>query len=94
MRLQALYGRSVTLLKAPRNASGIGFHGYSALIAVSGFTRDELIGEPHNLIRQPDMPRAAEALYARIRTGESRAFKLHRGVIVRTESHTKSTRKN
>ncbi|CAE6745749.1 methyl-accepting chemotaxis protein [Paraburkholderia haematera] len=116
-----------------------------AFIAVSGYTREELIGQPHNLIRHPDMPReafadmwttirdgrpwtalvknrrkngdhywvqanvtpvvekgavvgylsvrvkpardavrAAEALYARIRTGESRSFKLHRGVVVRT----------
>ncbi|CAE6764617.1 Aerotaxis receptor [Paraburkholderia domus] len=116
-----------------------------AFIAVSGFAREELIGQPHNVIRHPDMPReafadmwttirdgrpwtalvknrrkngdhywvhanvtpvvdkgvvvgylsvrvkpardavrAAEALYARIRTGESRAFRLHRGMVVRT----------
>ncbi|MFM0730258.1 methyl-accepting chemotaxis protein [Paraburkholderia sediminicola] len=116
-----------------------------AFIAVSGYTREELIGQPHNLIRHPDMPReafvdmwatirdgrpwtalvknrrkngdhywvhanvtpvvdkgatvgylsvrvkperdavrAADALYARISAGESRAFKLHRGVVVRT----------
>ncbi len=116
-----------------------------AFIAVSGFTRDELIGQPHNLIRHPDMPReafadmwatiragrpwtalvknrrkngdhywvhanvtpvvekgtvvgylsvrvkperdavrAAEALYARMRTGEARGIKLRRGVVVRT----------
>jgi aerotaxis receptor len=116
-----------------------------AFIAVSGFTRDELIGQPHNLIRHPDMPReafadmwatirdgrpwtalvknrrkngdhywvhanvtpvvekgavvgylsvrvkpernavrTAEALYARMRTGESRGVQLRRGVVVRT----------
>ncbi|MFM0002260.1 methyl-accepting chemotaxis protein [Paraburkholderia dipogonis] len=116
-----------------------------AFIAVSGFTRDELIGQPHNLIRHPDMPReafadmwatirdgrpwtalvknrrkngdhywvhanvtpvvekgavvgylsvrvkpernavrTAEALYARMRTGESRGVRLRRGVVVRT----------
>ncbi|REG51231.1 methyl-accepting chemotaxis sensory transducer with Pas/Pac sensor [Paraburkholderia sp. BL6669N2] len=116
-----------------------------AFIAVSGFTRDELIGQPHNLIRHPDMPReafadmwatirdgrpwtalvknrrkngdhywvhanvtpvvekgavvgylsvrvkpvraavrATEALYARMRSGESRGVQLRRGVIVRT----------
>ncbi|HYS65238.1 MAG TPA: methyl-accepting chemotaxis protein [Paraburkholderia sp.] len=116
-----------------------------AFIAVSGFTRDELIGQPHNLIRHPDMPRdafadmwttirdgrpwtalvknrrkngdhywvkanvtpvvekgavvgylsvrvkperdavcAAEALYARMRGGESRGVKLRHGVVVRT----------
>ncbi|CAB3801035.1 methyl-accepting chemotaxis protein [Paraburkholderia fynbosensis] len=116
-----------------------------AFIAVSGFTRDELIGEPHNLIRHPDMPReafadmwttiregrpwtalvknrrkngdhywvranvtpvvengavvgylsvrvkpereavrAAETLYARMRSGETRGVALRRGVVVRT----------
>ncbi|MBW0446055.1 PAS domain-containing methyl-accepting chemotaxis protein [bacterium M00.F.Ca.ET.228.01.1.1] len=116
-----------------------------AFVAVSGFTHDELIGQPHNLIRHPDMPReafadmwatirdgrpwtalvknrrkngdhywvqanvtpvvkqgavvgylsvrikptrdavrAAEALYARMRTGEARGVKLLRGVVVRT----------
>ena len=30
-----------------------------AFIEVSGFTRDELLGQPHNLIRHPDMPEEA-----------------------------------
>ena len=29
-----------------------------AFIEVSGFTRDELIGQPHNIVRHPDMPPA------------------------------------
>ena len=29
-----------------------------AFIKISGFTRDELIGQPHNLVRHPDMPPA------------------------------------
>jgi aerotaxis receptor len=41
-----------------------------AFIAVSGFTREELIGQPHNLIRHPDMPREAFAdLWTTIRDG-------------------------
>ncbi|MEK9712636.1 MAG: PAS domain-containing protein, partial [Thalassolituus sp.] len=28
-------------------------------VAVSGFSREELIGQPHNLVRHPDMPPAA-----------------------------------
>ncbi|OXR49519.1 chemotaxis protein [Pusillimonas sp. T2] len=32
-----------------------------AFIEVSGFTRDELLGKPHNLIRHPDMPPEAFA---------------------------------
>jgi aerotaxis receptor len=30
-----------------------------AFIAVSGYTKDELLGQPHNLIRHPDMPEEA-----------------------------------
>lgn len=31
----------------------------NAFVSASGFTRDELLGQPHNIIRHPDMPRAA-----------------------------------
>ena len=30
-----------------------------AFITVSGFSRDELLGQPHNLVRHPDMPEEA-----------------------------------
>ncbi|MEZ5665725.1 MAG: methyl-accepting chemotaxis protein [Burkholderiaceae bacterium] len=30
-----------------------------AFIAVSGFNKDELLGQPHNLVRHPDMPQEA-----------------------------------
>ncbi|MFY9511037.1 MAG: PAS domain-containing protein, partial [Rubrivivax sp.] len=30
-----------------------------AFIAVSGYTKEELLGQPHNLIRHPDMPEEA-----------------------------------
>jgi len=30
-----------------------------AFVAISGFSRDELIGQPHNLVRHPDMPAEA-----------------------------------
>jgi aerotaxis receptor len=43
-----------------------------AFIAVSGFSKDELVGQPHNLIRHPDMPREAFAdLWSTIRAGRS-----------------------
>ncbi|WP_197490400.1 methyl-accepting chemotaxis protein [Halothiobacillus diazotrophicus] len=41
-------------------------------IAVSGFTRDELVGKSHNVVRHPDMPAAAFAdLWQTLKKGES-----------------------
>ena len=30
-----------------------------AFIEVSGFTREELLGQPHNIVRHPEMPEEA-----------------------------------
>jgi aerotaxis receptor len=38
---------------------GFILHCNDAFVRTSGFTRDELIGQPHNLIRHPDMPQIA-----------------------------------
>jgi len=38
---------------------------------ISGYTRDELIGQPHNIVRHPDMPKAAFAkMWETIKRGE------------------------
>ncbi|MDW5375675.1 methyl-accepting chemotaxis protein [Halomonas sp. HP20-15] len=43
-----------------------------AFVEVSGFTREELIGSPHNMVRHPDMPAAAFAnLWETLEAGES-----------------------
>ncbi|MCB1918500.1 MAG: PAS domain-containing protein [Candidatus Competibacteraceae bacterium] len=43
-----------------------------AFIEISGFSEEELIGAPHNLVRHPDMPPEAFAdLWATIQTGRS-----------------------
>lgn len=42
--------------------------------AVSGFSREELIGQPHNLIRHPDMP--TEAFRVLLAAGHDRANNL------------------
>ncbi|MDX9765789.1 MAG: methyl-accepting chemotaxis protein [Ectothiorhodospiraceae bacterium] len=43
-----------------------------AFIRISGFTQEELIGKPHNLVRHPDMPPAAfQDLWDTLRAGKS-----------------------
>ena len=44
----------------------------AAFIQISGFEQSELLGEPHNLVRHPDMPREAFAdLWATLKAGQS-----------------------
>jgi len=44
----------------------------AAFVAVSGFERDEIQGQPHNLVRHPDMPREAFAdMWRTLKGGES-----------------------
>jgi aerotaxis receptor len=41
-----------------------------AFVEVSGFSHDELIGQPHNLVRHPDMPAEAfRDMWATIQAG-------------------------
>lgn len=41
-------------------------------VAISGYSRDELIGSPHNLVRHPDMPPAVfEAMWGYLKAGKS-----------------------
>ncbi|WP_296262338.1 MULTISPECIES: methyl-accepting chemotaxis protein [unclassified Pseudomonas] len=42
-----------------------------AFVAISGFTRDELLGQPHNLVRHPDMPPSVFAhMWATLKQGK------------------------
>ena len=42
-----------------------------SFVAISGFTRDELVGESHNVVRHPDMPpEAFEDLWNTIKAGQ------------------------
>jgi aerotaxis receptor len=43
-----------------------------AFTQVSGFELDELLGQPHNMVRHPDMPPAAFAdMWATLKAGQS-----------------------
>lgn len=43
-----------------------------AFVQVSGFTREELLGQPHNLVRHPDMPSEAFAdMWSTLQSGDS-----------------------
>ena len=49
---------------------GIITYGNDTFVEMSGFSREELIGKNHNIIRHPDMPPAAfQHLWDTIRTG-------------------------
>ncbi|RMD66705.1 PAS domain S-box protein [Candidatus Parcubacteria bacterium] len=42
-----------------------------AFIEISGYTEEELLGQPHNMVRHPDMPRAVfQLLWETIKSGE------------------------
>lgn len=42
-----------------------------AFVEMSGFSRDELIGQPHNIVRHPDMPVAAfKVMWTHIKDGK------------------------
>ncbi len=60
-----------TLMSTTDTAGRIQFAN-AAFVEVSGYARDELLGQPHNLVRHPDMPPAAFAdLWATLKAGRS-----------------------
>ena len=47
------------LIVSYTDTNGILLHANKAFIDISGFTKEELIGQPQNIVRHPDMPKAA-----------------------------------
>ena len=46
-------------------------YGNKIFIEISGYAEEELLGEPHNILRHPDMPRCAfKLLYDHIQNGK------------------------
>jgi len=49
---------------------GVITHANDAFVDISGFTREELLGSSHNIVRHPDMPEAAFAdLWQTVKAG-------------------------
>ena len=54
------------------DSKGIITYGNDYFVEISGYTESELIGEPHNIIRHPDMPRIIfKTLWVRLEKGEN-----------------------
>lgn len=47
------------LIVSRTDLAGIITHANDAFVEMSGYTRDELMGAPHHILRHPDMPRVA-----------------------------------
>lgn len=58
------------LITSRTNPDGIITHANEAFVRLSGWSREELIGAPHSLLRHPDMPSAAfRDLWETVRQG-------------------------
>lgn len=63
--------RADQYLISKTDRKGIITYANAAFINISGYSREELIGSPHNLVRHPDMPPEAFAdLWSTIQAGE------------------------
>ena len=64
------FGRDTKLISTT-DTRGVIQHCNDAFVEVSGFEREELIGQPHNLVRHPDMPAAAfKVMWQHLKTGK------------------------
>ena len=51
----------MTMITSETDARGIIVYANEDFCAICGYTKEEMIGRPHNMIRHPDMPKAAFA---------------------------------
>ena len=60
------------ILVSKTDAKGIITYANPAFVRISGFTEEELIGSPHNIVRHPDMPpEAFRDLWDTVRQGDT-----------------------
>ena len=63
-------GKGANILSTT-NPKGQITHINDEFVEICGYSREELLGQPHNIIRHPDMPRAAyEEMWRRLKAGE------------------------
>ncbi|MBN2894595.1 MAG: PAS domain-containing protein [Campylobacterales bacterium] len=56
-REQEFFFPNDRLLVSKTDTRGITTYANEAFIAIAGYSEEELIGKPHNLVRHPDMPK-------------------------------------
>ncbi|MCH8553363.1 MAG: methyl-accepting chemotaxis protein [Natronospirillum sp.] len=60
-----------TRLVSSTDLEGRIVHCNDHFVAISGFTREELIGQPHNVVRHPDMPQLAyQVMWEHLKAGK------------------------
>ncbi|MCP5279495.1 MAG: methyl-accepting chemotaxis protein [Thiobacillus sp.] len=61
-----------SVLISKTDAKGIIRYANDDFVAISGFSREELMGQPHNIVRHPDMPPAAfQDLWTTLKAGKA-----------------------
>ncbi len=59
------------LIISRTDLNGVLTHANDAFVEISGYSRDELMGQPHAILRHPDIPRAVYAdLWRTLQAGE------------------------
>ena len=59
-----------TMIVSETDAKGIILYANTDFCKIAGYSKEELIGKPHNYVRHPDMPKAAfEDLWKTIQSG-------------------------
>lgn len=60
-----------TMIVSETDSKGMIVYANEDFCKIAGFTKDELIGNPHNIVRHPDMPSAAfKDLWSTVQSGK------------------------
>ncbi|RXJ76039.1 PAS sensor domain-containing protein [Arcobacter sp. F155] len=66
-----------TMIVSETDEKGIIIYANDDFCSIAGYTKEELIGQPHNIVRHPDMPKAAfKDLWTTIQEG-----KIWKGIV-------------